>query len=93
MYLSSLAGRHGEFPSSGFPARPERPRAVQDRAARYRHAGAEPRLEDVFEDAIIRAVMRRDGVSDAMLRRVVACTQQRLGLAPSSSLDSAETRP
>ncbi len=42
-------------------------------------AGTEPALADVLTDPLVHAVMRRDGVSVAKLRRVIADARARLG--------------
>ena len=45
---------------------------------KWRTAGIEPRLDEVFADPIVHLVMERDCVSHAELRAVVAQAQGRL---------------
>ena len=51
-----------------------RPKSAR-RAAEDWLSGAEPRLGDVLGDPLVHAVMRRDGVSQAQLRAVIARAQ------------------
>jgi len=44
----------------------------------WARAGIEPRLEEVLADPLVHQVMRRDGVTDAALRGVIARAQARL---------------
>lgn len=45
---------------------------------RFLAAGREPTLDEVFADPLVALVMRRDGVSTAQLRAIVATAQDRL---------------
>jgi hypothetical protein len=47
-------------------------------SAAFAHAGIEPRLDEVYQDDGVRALMRRDRVTPEVLRQVVAATQRRL---------------
>ncbi|HWK44184.1 MAG TPA: hypothetical protein VNT30_05675 [Stellaceae bacterium] len=44
----------------------------------FAHAGIEPSLDELFDDTVMHAIMRRDGVTPECLRHVVAATQRRL---------------
>jgi hypothetical protein len=48
----------------------------------YSCAGQEPRLDEVFADPIVQALMQRDGVSRETLCRVVQTARLTLGLVP-----------
>jgi hypothetical protein len=60
--VSSLAGRARDC-------------VAAQRGTRWLAAGKEPSLEEVLADPLIGLVMRRDGVSPAQLRAVVALAQ------------------
>lgn len=51
-------------------------------AAVWARAGKEPPLCEVLADPLVHLVMRRDGVSPAGLRAVIAAAQTRLGNRP-----------
>jgi hypothetical protein len=48
----------------------------------YSSAGQEPRLDEVFADPIVQALMDRDNVSRETLCRVVQTARLKLGLVP-----------
>jgi hypothetical protein len=52
--------------------------ACEQSSTVFAHAGIEPRLDEVYQDDGVRAVMRRDRGTPEMLRQVVASTRRRL---------------
>lgn len=40
----------------------------------------EPRIEDLLEDSVLHAVLRRDRITRDELMAVIACARRRLGL-------------
>ena len=59
----------------------------------FDRAGVEPSLDEMFADPVVRLVMRRDGLSDADVWRVVRHGQVRLGLDRRPAGESVCTRP
>jgi hypothetical protein len=52
-----------------------RARSVRRTADHWLRPGAEPQLCEVLADPLVHLVMRRDGVSQAQLRNIIARTQ------------------
>jgi hypothetical protein len=52
-----------------------RPKSVPRKSEDWLLSGTEPRLGDILADPLVHAVMRRDGVSQAQLRSIVARAQ------------------
>jgi hypothetical protein len=60
-----------------------RPSATRSVVAQpWRCAGEEPHLEELYADPLLHLVMARDGVSEAVLREVVASAQAKLAARP-----------
>lgn len=74
MFGHTLGQRPGSRPSA--VGRP--PRRRQPRYEPYADGGIEPTLEDLMNDPLTEAVMRRDGVSPAMLRSIVMSARETL---------------
>ncbi|GEM_PF-4167384 len=64
---------------------PDLPSALNERQP-WGTAGIEPPLCDVLDDPLVHAVMRRDRITAAELKRVIASAQRRLRPAPSPCL-------
>lgn len=56
--------------------RPGHPRPRPTRKELYAEGGVEPKLEDLLNDPLTEAVMRRDGVSVANLRELIRSTRR-----------------
>lgn len=61
------------LPPSAFGPRPRPPRKEM-----YAEGGIEPRLEELLNDPLTEALMRRDGVSAASLRELISSTRKGL---------------
>jgi hypothetical protein len=48
------------------------------RHERFAEGGVEPTIEDLLADPLTAAVMRRDGVTEEVLRSLIALTRQML---------------
>jgi hypothetical protein len=59
----------------------------------FDRAGVEPSLDEMFADPVVRLVMRRDGLSDADVWRVVRHGQVRLGVESRSAGERLCTWP
>jgi hypothetical protein len=57
-------------------------RACERTHDKYRHAGIEPRLDEVLADPLVHLVMARDRVGLAALQAVIADAQCRLRIRP-----------
>lgn len=74
MFGYTLEQRPGSKPLAvGRPPRRRPPRHEP-----YADGGIEPALEDLLSDPLTEAVMRRDGVSPAMLRSIVMSARETL---------------
>jgi hypothetical protein len=71
---------------------PELPRALHEKQP-WGRPGIEPPLSEVLEDPIVQAVMRRDGVSLAALRAVIAQVLPWVRQATRSSSSSPSAPP
>lgn len=60
------------------PARFVVPRRRQPRNEPYAIAGIEPAMEDLFNDPVMCALMRRDGVNEGTLRMLLAAMRATL---------------